>query len=553
MYQIGLSGAHDERRVDQDERRLTDLQRTARGEHVASLTGTASTGAKDSSEASAITDSSLAVGARGTRSERSIQRQLFLGDLAAISLAWGIPMLFQSRLRPDQSVAVWLAATVSTLAVMQMALLYRSWVCSEFSRQAVRIIGATAVGGFVLAASGWLAGSLSAAPAVEGGVIAAALLIVLRWSFRRWLKGKRADGHYLQTVVLVGTNEDAAAMWQMLSDEPELGYRVGGVVGKQAQVAPWQGIPRRPALTDLPQLAEEVGAEGVILVGSAVTAAESAAVVDRSLACGLHVHFWPGLAGVLSSRIRTAPVSGLPMLYVEANKPPAWHIAAKRAIDIVTAAILLPLSAPVLLLAAIAIRLEDGGPVIYRHAVIGRYGVHTEVLKLRTMVPNAAAMQDEIADLNEREGGPLFKASRDPRVTRIGRLLRDTSIDELPQLWDVLTGRMSLVGPRFAMPKEAAQFDEELKRRTDMRPGITGLWQTEARDNPSFSAYRRLDLLYVDNWSLGLDLAIIANTGHAVTARAVRALLPRRGHRRSRLAPAVAQPSIAETSGADPC
>ena len=539
---------------------------------MASITDTASSGPKDGSssrldetptmaslrprEATTIADPSPALSAGRTRSERSLRQQLFFGDLAAVSLAWWFPMLFQSRLRPDQSVAVWLAAVVSTLAVIQMGRLYWSWVCSEFSRQAARIIGAAAVGGCVLAAAGWLAGSVSAvpaAPAAEGAVFAAALLIVLRWRFSRWLRGKRADGHFLQTVVLVGTNEDAAAIWQMLSDEPELGYRVGGVLGKQAQVAPWQDIPHRSTLADLPQLADEVGAEGVILVGSAVTAAETAAAVHGSLACGLHVQFWPGLAGVLSSRIRTAPVSGLPMLYIEAHTPPAWHHAVKRAIDIVTAVILLPLSVPVLLLAAIAIRLEDRGPVFYRHAVIGRYGVHTEVLKLRTMVPNAAQMQDEIKDMNEREGGPLFKATNDPRVTRIGRLLRDTSIDELPQLWDVLTGRMSLVGPRFAMPKEAAQFDEELqRRRTVMRPGITGLWQTEARDNPYFSVYRRRDLLYVDNWSLALDLSIIANTAHAVTARAVRAVLPRSGHRRAGLASA-AQPSLAETPGADRC
>ena len=506
-------------------------------------------------EAPTIADPSPAFGVRRTRSEGSLRDQLFLGDLAAISVAWGLPMLFQSQLRPDQSVAVWLAAVVSTLAVIKYAGLYRSWVCSEFSRQAVRIIGAAAVGGFVLAASGWLAGSVSAvpaAPALEGAIAAALLMIVLRWRFRRWLRSKRADGYYLQTVVLVGTNEDAAAMWQMLSDEPELGYRVGGVVGKQVQVSPWLGLPHRSDLAALPQLADKVGAEGVILVGSAVTAAESTAAVRDSLACGLHVQLWPGLAGVLSSRIRTAPASSLPMLYVEANKPPAWHYAAKRAIDIVTAAVLLPLAAPVMLLTAIAIRLEDGGPVLYRHAVIGRYGVQTEVLKFRTMVPNAAQMVDEIADLNEREGGPLFKATNDPRVTRIGRLLRDTSIDELPQLWDVLTGRMSLVGPRFAMPKEAALFDEELQRRTIMRPGITGLWQTEARDNPSFSAYRRLDLLYVDNWSLGLDLAILANTAHAVTARAVRALLPR-GGRGQELASSAATPSLVESSGADRC
>jgi exopolysaccharide biosynthesis polyprenyl glycosylphosphotransferase len=487
-----------------------------------------------------------------TRTEGSLRRQLFFGDVAAISLAWGLAMLFQSRLRPDQSVTVWLAAAVSTLAVIQLLGLYRSWVCSEFSRQAARIIAATTVGGCALVASGWLAGTTSAvpaAPAAAGALGAAALIIVLRWRFSRWLKIKRADGHFLQTVVLVGANEDTAAIWRMLRDEPELGYRVGGVVGRQAQ--PWPGLPRQSALADLARLAGEVGAEGVILVGSAVTAAESAAAVRDSLACGLHVQVWPGLAGMLSSRIRTAPVSGLPMLHVEGHRPSAWHMAAKRAIDIVTAAVLLPLSAPVLALAAICIRLEDGGPVLYRHAVIGRYGVRTEVLKLRTMVPNAAQLADRVAAMNERQGGPLFKASNDPRVTRTGRLLRDTSLDELPQLWDVLTGRMSLVGPRFAMPEEAAQFDEELRRRTVMRPGITGLWQTEARDNPSFSAYRRLDLLYIDNWSLGLDLAILANTAHSVTVRAVRALLRRGGRRRAGLASAAAEPSLAETPGAD--
>lgn len=462
-------------------------------------------------------------------------------------------MLLQSNLHPDKSVVVSLAAVVSTLIVIKMLGLYRSWVNSEFSRQAVRIIEATAVGGAVLVAAGWLAGSLvalPAAPAAEGAAGAAVLMIVLRWRFRRWLKGRRAEGHFLQTIVLVGTNEDAAAVWRMFSDEPELGYRVGGVIGKQADASPWRDIPHRSTLDDLPQISEQVGAQGVILVGSAVTAAETAVAVRASLACGLHVQFWPGLAGMLSSRIRTAPVSGLPMFYVEAHQPPAWHMAVKRGIDIVTAAAALPLTAPLLLFAAICIRLEDRGPVIYRHAVIGRYGVNTEVLKLRTMVVNASQMLDRINELNERKGGPLFKAANDPRVTRIGHFLRATSIDELPQLWDVLTGRMSLVGPRFAVPKEAAQFDEELQRRTAMRPGITGLWQTEARDNPSFSAYRRLDLLYIDNWSLGLDLAILVNTVHAVSVRAAKTVLAR-GHSKKGPAPSAAVSSLAETPGAE--
>lgn len=504
-------------------------------------------------EAASITVQDSASDARWNRSERSLRRQLFAGDLAAVSLAWGLAMFFQSQLRPDRSIAVSVAAVVSTLVVIKLLGLYQSWVCSEFSRQAARIIMAIVVGAFVLVATGWLSGDLAvtpAAPAIEGAIGAAVLVIVFRWRFRRWLKSKRAEGYFLQTVVLVGTNEDTGAMWQMLCDEPELGYRVGGVVGKQAEEEPWRDLPHRSALADLPELCDQVGAEGVILVGSAVTGAESASAMQISLASGLHVQFWPGLAGVLSSRIRTAPVSGLPMLYIEAHRPPLWHMWVKRGIDIVAAAIMIPLSAPVLLMAAICIRLEDKGPVIYRHAVIGRYGVQTEVLKLRTMVPNASQMLDRIEDMNERKGGPLFKAANDPRVTKTGHLLRATSIDELPQLWDVLTGRMSLVGPRFAVPKEAAQFDEELQRRTVMRPGITGLWQTEARDNPSFSAYRRLDLLYIDNWSLALDLAIIANTAHAVTVRAVKAVLARGNRDKERLAQRAALPTLVKTPGA---
>jgi exopolysaccharide biosynthesis polyprenyl glycosylphosphotransferase len=502
--------------------------------------------------AAAIADPRQAIGAWKRRSERSLRRQLFGGDLVAVTLAWGIPMFFQSQLRPDKSLVVSLAAVISSLIVIKMLGLYRSWVCTEFSRQGARIIAAAAVGGAVLTASGWLAGSLAAlpaAPAAEGAAGAAVLMIMLRWRFRRWLKNRRADGHFLQQVVLVGANEDAAAVRQMFSDEPELGYKVAGIAGKQADGDAWQGLPCRLAMEDLPQLCAEVGAEGVILVGSAVTAAESAAAVQASLECGLHVQFWPGLPGVLSNRIRTAPVSGLPMLYVEAHRPPLWQVWAKRGMDIAAAAFLLPLFSPVLLVAAICIRREDGGPIIYRHPVIGRNGVHTEVLKLRTMVPNASQLLHNIEAMNERKGGPLFKATNDPRVTRIGHFLRASSIDELPQLWDVLTGRMSLVGPRFAMPKEAAKFDEEhLRRRTVMRPGITGLWQTEARDNPSFSAYRRLDLLYIDNWSLGMDVAILLNTAHAVTVRAVNAVfVPAR--RKAGLVREAAASSLVKTPG----
>jgi lipopolysaccharide/colanic/teichoic acid biosynthesis glycosyltransferase len=201
--------------------------------------------------------------------------------------------------------------------------------------------------------------------------------------------------------------------------------------------------------------------------------------------------------------------------------------------DLVFAAVLGLLTVPILGAAAVAIKLADGGPVIHRSERVGRDGVTIRVFKLRTMVPDAATMILNVAELNERKGGPLFKASDDPRVTKVGRVLRATSIDELPQLWNVLNGTMSMVGPRPALLHEVEHFDEELRRRHEMRPGITGLWQVEARDNPSFSAYRRHDLSYVDDWSVGLDVAILASTMHELAVRGGKAFVQVVAHHQS--------------------
>jgi lipopolysaccharide/colanic/teichoic acid biosynthesis glycosyltransferase len=170
--------------------------------------------------------------------------------------------------------------------------------------------------------------------------------------------------------------------------------------------------------------------------------------------------------------------------------------------------------------AAIAIKLDSRGSIIYRQTRIGRGGRPFTMYKLRTMVTAADQQLAELAQQNERTDGPLFKLESDPRVTRVGRLLRATSIDELPQLWCVLVGTMSLVGPRPPLAEEVAHFDTELRTRFDVTPGITGLWQVEARDNPSFRVYRRYDLFYVENWSVRLDFAILIRTFESVVTRA---------------------------------
>ena len=187
---------------------------------------------------------------------------------------------------------------------------------------------------------------------------------------------------------------------------------------------------------------------------------------------------------------------------------------------------ILVLSAPLVAVCALAIKLADGGPVLFRQTRIGQDGRAFTVLKFRTMVIDAEARLAALGAHNQRNG-PLFKLATDPRVTRVGGFLRATSLDELPQLFNVLAGSMSMVGPRPALPSEVAAFDPDLLSRHRVPPGITGLWQLEARDNASFYAYRHLDLFYVENWSCALDLAILAGTVPALAARSIRSILGR--------------------------
>jgi lipopolysaccharide/colanic/teichoic acid biosynthesis glycosyltransferase len=203
---------------------------------------------------------------------------------------------------------------------------------------------------------------------------------------------------------------------------------------------------------------------------------------------------------------------------VEPTARAGWRVAAKRGFDIVVAVVALVLAAPILAVASAAIALEDRGPILFRQRRLGQHGRQFEMLKLRTMVTDAEARRAEVLALNEADG-PLFKIRRDPRITRIGRLLRKLSIDEIPQFWNVLRGEMSVVGPRPALPAERAAWGPDTGERLRVKPGITGMWQVSGRASTSFEEYERLDRYYVDNWSLGHDLSIVARTVPAVLLR----------------------------------
>jgi exopolysaccharide biosynthesis polyprenyl glycosylphosphotransferase len=200
-----------------------------------------------------------------------------------------------------------------------------------------------------------------------------------------------------------------------------------------------------------------------------------------------------------------------PIMRVQYGTLQTWQVFLKRMIDVVGATIGLMLTSPLLVSAAIAIKLGSSGPIFYRAPRIGAKGKPFSCLKFRTMVANADELRAEIRHLNERDG-VLFKISADPRVTRVGRILRKYSIDEIPQFWNVICGEMSLVGPRPPLPEEVDQYSPEYFQRLAVRPGITGLWQVEARRDPSFQSYITLDCQYVSNWNLFLDVKIMLRT-----------------------------------------
>jgi len=261
----------------------------------------------------------------------------------------------------------------------------------------------------------------------------------------------------------------------------------------------------------------------VVIVPRGVAALQMNLLVRQMHASGKHVHLGTGIAGIDARRLRALPLAHEPFFHVEAPSLARAQLVGKHAFDLVLAALAIVILSPVLLAVAVAIKLDSSGPILYKQTRVGRLGKTFAVYKFRSMSIDADKQLAQLRVENERNG-PLFKMTRDPRVTRVGKFLRDSSLDELPQLLNVLRGEMSLVGPRPALPAEVLAFPDELRVREQVRPGITGLWQVEARDSPSFEAYRRLDIFYVENWSMTLDLVIIVATLEQTLGRALKIL-----------------------------
>ena len=221
------------------------------------------------------------------------------------------------------------------------------------------------------------------------------------------------------------------------------------------------------------------------------------------------------LTDVAGPRIHLRPINGLPMVHVDLPQYSGFNHAVKRSFDVALAAVALLLLGPLFAVIAIGVRLSGDGPVLFRQERVGAHGTRFTMLKFRSMVTDAEARLLDLQDRNEGSG-VLFKLKDDPRVTPFGRALRRYSLDELPQLWNVLAGSMSLVGPRPPLPNEVERYEEDVNRRLLTKPGITGLWQVSGRSNLSWEESVKIDLYYVENWSITGDLVILLKTVSAV-------------------------------------
>jgi exopolysaccharide biosynthesis polyprenyl glycosylphosphotransferase len=344
--------------------------------------------------------------------------------------------------------------------------------------------------------------------------VGAVLQMLARYAVRRSVQARRTRGEWTSTILAVGTSESVRHLVDVTRRNPHAGLVVVGACVEDA--APQSLLtPDVPVLGDVSHAAEvagEIGADIVAVAGSGLGPHRIRQLGWQLEGTGRNMVMAPGLTEVAGPRVHVTPVEGLPLMWVDQPQFSGLARVAKRALDVLVAGLLLLLGAPVLLLIGLVVRLTSAGPALYRSRRVGLNGQLFTVYKFRSMYADADARRAALVELNEVEGGVLFKIREDPRVTPVGRVLRKLSLDELPQLLNVLGGTMSLVGPRPPLPDEVERYHSHVHRRLLVKPGMTGLWQVSGRSDLSWDEAVRLDLYYVENWSLGFDIAIILRT-----------------------------------------
>ena len=410
-------------------------------------------------------------------------------------------------------------AVVSWLAILAVSGAYEHKILGSGTEEYRRVLRA-AVGALAAAV---LVVFLTRAQVARGFVMGLAPLVAAwtlfgRYLARNWLARQRAQGLQMRRVVVLGRPEAVLEAVRHFRGAIDQGYDVVSacVVGDAStEVVDELAMPLLPAADPLAAVTEQ-RAEVLAIAGTEALPTGALRTLAWDLeGTGVDLMVVPTITDVAGPRVSVQAVAGLPLLLVEPPRLTGGARVVKSLIDRVTALVLLVLLAPFLVAIGLLVRLTSKGPAIFRQVRMGRDGNPFRMWKFRTMTQEAEQDLDKLVTLNEHDG-LLFKIRADPRRTTVGRWLRRFSLDELPQLVHVASGKMSLVGPRPPLPSEVARYPEDVRRRLLVKPGITGLWQVSGRSDLPWAESVRLDLYYVDNWSLSMDFVIIMKTTAAV-------------------------------------
>jgi exopolysaccharide biosynthesis polyprenyl glycosylphosphotransferase len=343
--------------------------------------------------------------------------------------------------------------------------------------------------------------------------LASSFLIVEKWIIISIARHIRRKGYNFRRLLIVGTGPRARRFIQMIKANPEWGLKINGLIDDDPEMVgkDFFGIKTIGVLADIPRILQESVTDEVIFI---VPRRWLERIQKSIAACeiqGVKTSVAADLFDLKIARVRQVNFNGFPLMSFETTFGREWQLFIKRIIDLVVSFLGLILFSPFLLIIAILIKVTTPGPVFFKQQRIGVNGRIFTLYKFRTMHFNAEEKLTELKHLNEMDG-PVFKIKSDPRITAVGRILRKISIDEIPQLFNVLLGHMSLVGPRPPIPNEVDKYELWQRRRLSMRPGLTCLWQIGGRNKIRFDKWIELDLKYIDNWSLWLDLKILIQT-----------------------------------------
>ena len=448
----------------------------------------------------------------------AVKRAMIAADFAALVVGAAIAFAAQALLRPAPSFVVLdhvLLVAASLPAFAAGAAINHLYLARANERRIVEAGNViktvfTGVAFLVLLSFGIQYDSLSRFYVGALFVCATAAILFERRYVRARLRTLREEGRMLRRIVIVGTDPHAIGLLHAYQRNPSLGYQVVGFVGDD-DIGERNGVEVIGKIDELEQVLQANRVGGVVVSLASVATNEVNQLTRRLTDGGYHVALSSALRDIDVTRLRPQSLDGRTMIYVEPTIRHGWRAVAKRAYDIALAGTVFVLTLPIQALAAILITTTSKGPVFFKQVRVGKDGELFEVIKFRTMIVNAEEKLAELREQNEMDG-PLFKMKHDPRITKVGRYLRKFSIDELPQLYNVLLGSMSMVGPRPALPSEVEEWDEETLDRLRVMPGLTGMWQVSGRSDSTFEVYKRMDLYYVDNWSLVHDVKICART-----------------------------------------